>query len=302
MSPPTFIRNLLALALLASLAACGPGGQIKLPFKLPFKLPGGPDIGFDKDALENAIDGGFGGIGTCVVIDDARSGRETYRYNTYGVCSNKMPPCQTYEIAGDLMGLDAGLVDPAAKVKWDGTPQPLSSWQHDMDLKTAFQDSVGWWQARIAQNLGQDGVKQQLKRLGYGNGDVGSSLSSFWMGPSQGGQLGISTSEQAGFLHRLYAGQLPVKPATAQAVQQLMVDETRGGSTISGKGGDCATLSDSSRMVAWYVGRLSSGAHDWTFAVSLEGDSKNALPGIELQHRVKSAFAQAGLWPAASSE
>ena len=295
MSPPILVRSLLSLALLAALAACGPGGKIKLPFKLP-----GDQKGFDKDSLESAIDNGFGGVGTCVVIDDTGSGREVYRYNTYGVCSNKMPPCQTYEIAGDLMGLDAGLITPTAKVKWDGTPQPLSSWQQDMDLKSAFQDSVGWWQARIAQGLGQDGVKQQLKRLGYGNGDVGSSLSSFWMGPSQGGQLGVSTLEQADFLRRLYARKLPVRAASAEAVRNLMVDETRGGSTISGKGGDCATLSDSSRIVTWYVGRLADGVHDWTFAVSLEGDSKNAMPGIEFGRRVKSAFTQAGLLPAPS--
>jgi beta-lactamase class D len=292
-----FARTLLSLALLAALTACGPGGKIKLPFKWP-----GSHQDFDKDALEAAIDNSFGGIGTCVVIDDAKSGREVYRYNSYGVCANKMPPCQTYEIAGDLMGLDAGLVSPTAKVKWDGTPQPVSSWQQDMDLKGAFQDSVGWWQAKIAQGLGAEGVKQQLRRLGYGNGDVGASLSSFWMGPAQGGQLGISTAEQAGFLHRLYAGRLPAKAESAQAVQGVMADETRGRASISGKGGDCATLSDSSRMVSWYVGRLKSGAHDWTFAASMEGDSKNALPGLELAHRVKSAFTQGGLWPAASAE
>ena len=297
MSRPLLARSLLSLALLAALAACGPGGKIKLPFKLP-----GSHQDFDKDALESAIDAGFGGVGTCVAIDDTRSGREVYRYNSYGVCENKMPPCQTYEIAGDLMGLDAGLVTPTAKVKWDGTPQPVSSWQQDMDLKGAFQDSVGWWQARIAQGLGADGVKQQLKRLGYGNGDVGPSLSSFWMGPAQGGQLGISTRQQAEFVRRLYAGRLPVKPGSAHAVEAVMVDETRGGATISGKGGDCATLSDSSRMVSWYVGRLTSGGHDWSFAASLEGDSKNSLPGIELEHRVKTAFARAGLWPAESSE
>jgi beta-lactamase class D len=290
-------RTLLSLALLAALSACGPGGKFKLPFKLP-----GSHQAFDKDALEAAIDSGFGGIGTCVVIDDGKSGAEVYRYNSYGVCTNKMPPCQTFEIAGDLMGLDAGLITPTAKVKWDGTPQPVSSWQQDMDLKSAFRDSVGWWQAKIAQGLGADGVKQQLKRLGYGNGDVGSQISSFWMGPAQGGQLGISTREQADFLHRLYAGRLQVKPESAAAVEQLMIDETRGASTISGKGGDCATLSDSSRMVSWYVGRLQSNGHDWTFAASLEGDSKNAMPGMEMAHRVKSAFTQGGLWPAAASQ
>jgi len=34
----------------------------------------------------------------------------------------------------------------------------------------------------------------------------------------------------------------------------------------------------------------------------MESDAKNSLPGIELEHRAKSAFAQAGLWPAANSE
>jgi beta-lactamase class D len=280
---------------LAALAACGPGGKIKLPFKWP-----GSHLGFDKDALENAIDNDFGGVGTCVAIDDAKTGHEVYRYNSYGVCENKMPPCQTYEIPGDLMGLDAGVVSPTARLKWDGTPQPVASWQQDADLKTAFANSIGWWQARIAEDLGHDTVKQELHRLGYGNEDVGSSLTSFWMGPAHGGQVGISTREQAGFLHRLYAGELPVKPDAAKAVEQAMVDETRGDATISGKGGDCATLSDSSEEVAWYVGRLTSGQHDWTFAASLVGESKNSLPGMELEHRVKSAFAQAGLWPQAS--
>ena len=296
MNPQGLARIAAALALLATLSACGPGGKIKLPFKWP-----SAHADFDKDAVENAIDGGFGGIDTCVILDDARTGREVYRYNSNGVCENKMPPCQTYEIAGDLMGLDAGVIDASSKRKWDGSPQPVASWQQDADLKSAFANSVGWWQARIAQDLGQDTVRQDLHRLGYGNGDTGASLANFWMGPSAGGQLGISTRQQAEFLHRLYAGKLPVKPQAAQAVEQVMAGETRGGATISGKGGDCATLSDSSREVAWYVGRLASGPHDWTFAASLEGDSKAALPGIELEHRVKSAFAQAGLWPRASA-
>ncbi len=284
-----------ALALLAALAACGPGGKIRLPFKLPHR-----DIGFDKDALEGAIDAGFGGVGTCVVIDDSKSGREVYRYNSYAVCTNKMPPCETYEIVGDLIGLEHGVVDARRPLKWDGTPQPVASWQHDADLRTAFSESIGWWQARIATTLGADKVRDELRRLGYGNGEVGSALDKFWMGPAEGGQLGLSTREQAEFLHRLYAGQLPVKTQSAEAMEAAMAGETRGAAQISGKGGDCATLSDSSRQVAWYVGRLRSGARDWTFAASLEGDSKNAMPGMELQHRVKTAFARGGLWPAAS--
>ena len=290
----------LAMAGALALGGCDQAKiPAKLPFKIPFKLPGS-DKGFDQTALENAIDTGFGGVGACVIVADTQSGKEVYRYNTNGVCMTRMPPCETYEVAGDLMALDAGLITPTAKLKWDGTPQPVKAWQQDADLGAAFRQSIGWWDARLAQMLGPAALQERLKALDYGNHDLGSSLSSFWEGPSQGGQLGISTRGQAGFLHRLYAGQLQVKPASAAAVQQVMADETRGASAMSGKAGSCATLSDGSRQVAWSVGRLKTPQHDWVFAASMEGETKNALPGVELQTRVKSAFAQAGMWPAGS--
>lgn len=309
MSAPRAAARVLCLLLILSLAACGRGqSTVKLPFRLPngqssirlpFKLPGS-NVGFDKDVLEDTIDSRFGGVGTCVIIADTKSGHEVYRYNSNGVCMTKYPPCETYEIAGDLVALDAGLITPSQKLNWDRTPQPIESWQQDADLKTAFANSIGWWQARLAAMLGPARLRQALRGLGYGNSDLGPSLDSFWMGPAHGGQLGISTREQAQFLHRLYAGQLPVKPASAEAVEQVMTDETRGDATISGKAGACSSLSDDSRHVAWYVGRLKTPKHDWVFAASLEGETKNALPGVELQSRVKSAFAQAGMWPSGS--
>ncbi len=285
----------LGLILGLSLAACGKGSSVKLPFQLP-----GSNTGIDGTALENTIDEQFGGVGTCLIVADAKSGSEVYRYNSNGVCMNRMPPCETYEIPGDLMAVDAGIITPETRLKWDRTPQPVAIWQQDADLKTAFAYSIGWWQAQLAQKLGAARIRQQLKAFDYGNTDIGPSLSSFWMGPAQGGQLGISTREQAQFLHRLFAGKLPVKPESAQAVEQVMVDETRGQSTISGKAGACSTLSDGSRNVTWYVGRLNTPKHDWVFAASLEGETKNALPGVELAHRVKFAFAQAGMWPSGS--
>ena len=77
-----------------------------------------------------------------------------------------------------------------------------------------------------------------------------------------------------------------------------MVDETRGPATISGKGGSCATLADGSRSVGWWVGRLKTDKHDWVFAASLEDKTENAPPGMEIEARVKDAFAKAGMWPA----
>ena len=92
-------------------------------------------------------------------------------------------------------------------------------------------------------------------------------------------------------------GLLPVKPESLAYVQSIMVDEIRGGVAMSGKTGSCATVADGSRQVGWWVGRLKGPKQDYVFAASVETSSDNALPGREVEARVKSAFSKAGLWP-----
>lgn len=285
----TLPGGLLSLIAALALAACSPSGGLKLP---------GKPLGFDKSRLEAGVDDRFGGVGTCVIIADTKSGAEVYRYNSNGVCMRRLPPCATYEIANDLIGLDAGAVGPNSVLRWDKTPQPVSSWQQDSDLRTAFKESMAWWDAKVATTVGAQALKARLKAFGYGDKAAERPLNSFWQGPAQGGGLAISTREQASFLHRLYAGKLPVQPANLDFMKSVMVDEIRSGSTMSGKSGSCPSVADGSRQVAWWVGRLETPQHDWVFAASMEGGNENALPGIEIQERVKSVFADAGLWPA----
>ena len=291
------LRGGFALGAILALAACSPGA--KLPVKLPFKLPavGGP--AFDKDKLESAIDANFGGVGACVVIDDTGSGAELYRYNSHAACMRRLPPCSTFDIANGLIGLDAGVVSPTSVLKWNGAPQPIKSWEQDADLKTAFKESIPWWQQAVAHKVGLAAYQAQLKAYGYGNHAPDGPIDSFWQGPAAGGGLFISTDEQAGFLHRLYARQLPVKPASAAYVEQIMVDEIRDGAVVSGKSATCASASDGGRQVGWWIGRLKTAKADYVFAASMESANDTSLPGIEIQQRAKTAFAVAGLWPPA---
>ncbi len=277
-----------------ALSACSPGGA---PIHLRLPSLGGP--GFDKGKLESAIDASFGGTGTCVIIADTASGAELYRYNSNAKCEILLPPCSTFEIPSDLIALDAGVITPQTVLSWDHTPQPIKSWQSDSSLKAAFRESIIWWNQALAEKVGQATYRDRLKAFDYGNKAPDGPPASFWMGPSVGGQLGLSTRQQAQFLHRFYAGKLPVKPESLQAVEAIMVDEIRGGSTMSGKTGSCASVADRSRQVGWWVGRLKSAKTDYVFAASVDGESENSLPGIEVQDRVKTAFAEAGLWPAA---
>ena len=104
--------QLLAILAAAALTACSPHAG-KAPAKGAPPQPGR----LDKTALESRIDERFGGIGTCVVIADTRSGEEVYRYNTYGVCTTPLPPGATLQGPEALIGLDAGAVTATTVLK-----------------------------------------------------------------------------------------------------------------------------------------------------------------------------------------
>jgi beta-lactamase class D len=285
-----FLTGLMAAVLSAAVVGCAPQGG----------GAGSKIEGVDHDKLEAAIDKQMGGIDTCVVVADAKDGRTLYQYGDAGVCMRNLPPCETFDIANSLIGLQQGLITTTGVVKWDGTPQPVEAWQTDANLGKAFKGGIGWWFQKLAQGVGHDGYVRQLKAFDYGDRDPAGPVTSFWMGPHQGGGLGISTRQQVAFLKRFYDGSLPGRPQDAAFVRGLLESETRadakGQATMTGQTGSCASQPDGSRNVGWWIGRLKTPAHDLLFAASLE--AANAPPGSEVEERVKDAFADAGLWPA----
>jgi beta-lactamase class D len=281
---PLVLAAVLATAGIAGCDGFGPGAK----------------PAFNSDRLENAIDAGFGGVGTCIEVLDSQTGAKLYRYGSHGVCEHPLPPCATFEIPNLLIGLDAGVVTPATVFRWDRSAQPVSFWRRDFDTATAFKEGVEWWDRRLARLTGQQALRDGLRALRYGNAKTGGPPDGFWLGPASGGELAITTAQQAGFISRLAKGDLKVKPASAAYIQTLMQDETRGGVSLTDKVGSCASQPDQSRHVTWWVGRLKSAQHDYAFAATLEGSSEDTLPGAELAERGKRAFAEAGMWPAAS--
>jgi beta-lactamase class D len=236
-----------------------------------------------------------------VAIADTKSGHILYQYGNAGVCMRGLPPCSTFKIANSLIGLDLGVVTPRTVFKWDGRPEPVKAWETDSDMAKAFKYSIVWWYQRVAAQVGHDRYVERLKAFDYGDHDPSGPVTEFWLGPKAGGGLLISTHQQINFLKRFYAGQLPVKPASAAYVRQIMVDETRNDAqgrpyVMSGKTGSCASIADGSRSVGWWVGRLQGPDRDLLFAASVE--AADAPPGGELRQRIKDVFSDAGLWPA----
>jgi beta-lactamase class D len=272
-------RVLAALIIPLALGACTPPARDQV----------------DKDKLNADIDSAIGGLGTCVIVQDTQTGRKVYQYGHYDICSRPLPPCETFEAPAALIGLDAGLVTPQTVFKWDGTPQPTKLWQTDANLSQAFQNSNGWWFARLSQQIGHDRYASALRSFDYGSKDPAGPITSFWRGPAQGGSLGISPGGQADFMRRLYTGKLAVKPASLQAVQALLQDETRGTATMSGLAASCPDQADRARGVGWWVGRLKSPQRDLVFAAVVE--AAEPPPGSDVGASLKEAFADAGLWP-----
>jgi beta-lactamase class D len=282
-------RRRFAVLLIGLLAACSPTAN------------GPPAAKLDRDKLDAGVDAQIGGLGTCVILADAKTGVEVYRYGHFDVCTRPLPPCSTFDIVNEAIGLDAGVITPQTVFKWDGASQPVKLWERDADLAAASKDGVGWWYQRLARLIGRDRFAQALRAFGYGSKDPAGPADSFWSGPQAGGGLTISTRQQIAFLKGFYGGGAPIKPQTAAAVQALTLDETRadpkgGEAAISGAAASCASLADGSRNVGWWIGRLRTPQRDLVFAASVEG--AEAPPGLEIERRLKTVFADAGLWPA----
>jgi beta-lactamase class D len=281
-----FARSAGMLAAAALLASCS-------------LLPGKGRI--DHDKLDAALNNRLGGASTCVVLIDVKTGLIVYQFGADDVCMAQLPPCDTFDVPAALLGLDQGVITPQSIYKWDGSPQPVAAWQTDADLPKAYHDGIRWWWEDLSQAIGHDRVADGLKRFGYGNKLADGPERSFWEGPRNGGTLGISTRQQAGFFRRFYTGNLGAKPATNSLIQGLLVDEVRddsrlGQATITSAPGLCAVDPAGARAVGWSAGRLTTRDRDLTFAASVVGE--NAPPGVEVQQKLKDAFADAGLWPA----
>lgn len=244
--------------------------------------PIAPPANFPTTALNDAIGARLGGPETCVVIQDAAKGTILYQYGAQSVCMAPLPPCALANIPVALIGVNTARVTPATVYKWDGSPQPTSAWQKDADLKTAFAESIGWWFQRLAAEIGPEKLASGFKAMDYGSGKAGAGLT-------------VSTRQQAAFMQRLVSGRLPLATNASTTVVSLLDSEIQGDGVVRGRAAACDSAADGSRSVGWWTGRLTSPSRDLVIAASI--DSAAALPGREVETRVKAALTKSGLWP-----
>ena len=172
-----------------------------------------------------------GVIGTFVLLDPTT---DTLHVVNAGRAKQRFMPASTFKIANSLIGLDVGAVASADEVlPFGGKPQRFKRWEQDMNLRDAIKVSNVPVYQELARRIGIERMREGVKKLGYGNAEIGDVVDRFWLD----GPLAISAIEQAEFLGRLAQDKLPVSADAVRAVKEITVLEQTDSYTLHGKTG-----------------------------------------------------------------
>ncbi len=224
--------------------------------------------------------------GTCFILYEIGVGE--VKRSPADLCTTRISPASTFKIAHALAALDAGALSGAdASFRYNGEPFPVNAWRRDHTLATAMRYSVVWYFQRVATALGADREREYLARLDYGNRDISTALTSFWLD----GSLRISPEEQERFLLRLYEDGLPIGRDAMRIVRDILVQPRDavvsamgehpfaapwpGGAVVSAKTGRGPDVS-------WLVGHVKRPLRAWVFVSAVAGERLDARASIDL--------------------
>lgn len=173
-------------------------------------------------------------------------------------------PASTFKIANSLIGLSVGAaksVDEA--LPYGGKSQPFKAWEQDMGLREAIKVSNVPVYQELARRIGVEQMRAGVAALGYGNGDIGTTVDTFWLS----GPLKISAVEQTRLLARLARSELPFAAQVQAQVREIMQLEQGDGWTLYGKTG---WLTTESPKLGWWVGWVQKGERLYCFALNID--------------------------------
>ena len=199
--------------------------------------------------------------GTFVLLDERRGElRGTNRTRA----EQRISPASTFKIANALIGLSLGAVRSVDEViPYTGDANPfMREWLEPMGLRGAMKVSNVPLYQELARRIGLQRMGEAIARLGYGNQQIGTNVTTFWLR----GPLAISAVEQTRFLSRLAHRTLPF-PAQAQrqVAEITRVDSGPGWSLHAKTGWQNAPGAG----LGWWVGWVQKGDQITPFALNI---------------------------------
>jgi beta-lactamase class D len=243
-------RTLLAVALLALPASAAASVTAAAPAE-PWR----------EELAVAALFRQAGVEGTFVLLDERRGElRGTNRTRA----EQRFSPASTFKIANALIGLSLGAVRSVDEViPYNGDANPfMREWLEPMGLRGAMKVSNVPLYQELARRIGLQRMREAIARLGYGNQQIGTNVTTFWLR----GPLAISAVEQTRFLSRLAYRTLPF-PAQAQrqVAEITRVDSGPGWSLHAKTGWQNAPGAG----LGWWVGWVQKGDQITPFALNI---------------------------------
>ena len=199
--------------------------------------------------------------GTFALLDPAT---DTVTVSNEARAKQRFTPASTFKIANSLLGLDTGAVKSVDEVlPYGGKPQRFKAWERDMNLRDAIKASNVPIYQELARRIGLERMRAGVKKLGYGNMEIGNVIDRFWLD----GPLAISAAEQAEFLGRLVTGKLPVSAEAMRAVKEITSLEKTEAYELHGKTGWHMAAK---QQIGWWVGWVERDGKFYPFALNID--------------------------------
>jgi beta-lactamase class D len=199
--------------------------------------------------------------GTFVLLDERRG--ELHGHNRERA-EQRFSPASTFKVANALIGLSLGAVGSVDEViPYTGDTNPfMREWLEPMGLRGAMKVSNVPLYQELARRIGLARMGEAIRRLHYGNEQIGANVTTFWLR----GPLAISAVEQTSFLSGLAHQRLPFpRSAQKQVAEITQVDAGPGWSLHAKTGWQNAPGAG----VGWWVGWVQKGDQITPFALNI---------------------------------
>ena len=180
----------------------------------------------------------------------------------------RVAPNSTYKIYDALFGLEDGVITPEnTLIAWDGRNYPFDTWNTDQTLQSAMSNSVNWYFQFLNEQLGTPSVNKYIQQIKYGNENMSSDFSSYWMESS----LKISPIEQVELLTKLQNNSFSFSPENINAVKDSICIFSSDARSFYGKTGTGRV--NGQDVNGWFIGYIETADNTYFFATNIGADS-----------------------------